>query len=47
MRNARRQMEEEAEERQRDLKNAMKDPKKAELYRKLRETMPDTSICIK
>lgn len=47
MRDARRQMEEEAEERQRDLENAMKDPKKAELYRQLRETMPDTSISIK
>lgn len=47
MHNARRQMEEEAEERQRDLQNAMKDPKKAELYRQLRETMPETSISIK
>lgn len=47
MRNARWQMEEEAEERRRDLQNAMKDPKKAELYRKLRATMPDTSISIK
>lgn len=40
-------MEEEAEERQRDLEKAMKDPKKAELYRRLRESMPDTSISIK
>lgn len=47
MRDARRQMEEEAEERQRDLEKAMKDPKKAELYRRLRESMPDTSISIK
>lgn len=47
LRAARRQMEEEAEERQRNLENAMKDPKKAELYRKLSETMPGTSISIK
>lgn len=47
MRDARRQMEEEAEERQRDLEKAMQDPKKAELYRRLREAMPDTTISIK
>lgn len=47
MREARRQMEEEAEERQRDLENALKDPKKAEMYQKLREAMPDTQISIK
>ncbi|CAM9643908.1 unnamed protein product, partial [Hapterophycus canaliculatus] len=47
MRDARRQMEEEAEERQRDLDKALKDPQKAELYRQLRETMPETTISIK
>lgn len=47
MREAKRQMEEEAEQRQRDLDNALKDPTKAELYRKLREVMPDTPISIK
>lgn len=47
MRDARRQMEEEAEQRQRDLENAMKDPKKAELYRQLQKAMPETSICLK
>lgn len=47
MREARRQMEEEVEERRRNVENALKDPKKAEIYRKLREVMPDTPINIK
>ncbi|CBJ33139.1 nuclear distribution protein NUDC (predicted) [Ectocarpus siliculosus] len=47
MRDAYRQMEEEAEQRQRDLDKAMEDPRKAELYRQLKKTMPDTSISIK
>ncbi|CAM9259934.1 unnamed protein product [Ectocarpus fasciculatus] len=47
MRDACRQMEEEAEQRQRDLDKAMEDPRKAELYRQLKKTMPDTSISIK
>lgn len=47
MRDARRQMVEEAEERQRNLENALKDPNKAELYRQLQETMPDVPISMK
>ncbi|CAM9409243.1 unnamed protein product [Ectocarpus sp. 4 AP-2014] len=47
MHDAYRQMEEEAEQRQRDLEKAMEDPRKAELYRQLKKTMPDTSISIK
>lgn len=47
MRDACRQMEEEAEQRQRDLEKAMEDPRKAELYRQLKKTMPETSISIK
>lgn len=47
MRDARRQMVEEAEERQRNLEDALKDPNKAELYRQLKETMPDVPISMK
>ncbi|CAM9341230.1 unnamed protein product [Ascophyllum nodosum] len=47
MREAKQQMEEEVEERQRNLANALKDPNKAEMYRKLREVMPDTPISMK
>lgn len=47
MRDARRQMVEEAEERQRNLEEALKDPNKAKLYRQLQETMPDVPISMK
>lgn len=44
---AKKQMEEEAEERQRDLDRALQDPRKAEVYRQLQSVMPDTTISIK
>lgn len=40
-------MEEEVEQRQRDLDKALKDPAKAELYRKLTEVMPNVPITLK
>lgn len=47
LREAMQQVEEEEQQRQRDLEKALKDPKKAELYRKLKETMPDIPISMR
>lgn len=47
MREARRQVEKEAEQRQRDLDKALKDPKKAEMYRQLQKALPNTTISLK